>query len=397
MKKLKPVSKKKTKTKIILMVNTLIKIGLAIAFIFLFNIQIKNYGQFKKLYNGYYEPWKEANNYVTLNLQGGDPDVFDSDDFYKKQEKLYKKFNADGAIVSEFTMCKTPSKDRKYRIKYFKRHGTINPNYLKKHSIYDSKGEKISISEKNKNWVILIPDKFKKDEKEIRKLYQSTNNYLENHKKGEIEIIWTKPDQKYFSYNTSVNPKEGNYVKDPIVLVGTEEGLYPQWSSIIFNIEGNPVKVRVDKNIPLDDQIEPYLESVGIKPLGLKINLINEKAMANHIKYENLLQSLVIKNIFIFVVLIFTLARSISNFFKGYSNKISLRDSCGHKSFFKYKEYLKIITISWILIGIISIALKKASINIVLIITLSGFIIESLISIRFLDLMNKKTLTESIK
>ena len=346
LKKLKPVLKKKTK--IILIFNTLIKIGLSILFIILFNIQSKNYSEFKKLYNGYYEPWKEASNYVALNLQGSDPGDFYLDDFYKKQEKLYKKFNKDGAIVAEFTMCKTPSKDIKYKTKYFKLHGMVNPNYLKKHAIYDNKGDEVSISEKNKNCVTLVPDKYKKDENQIRKNYEDFKNHFQDNKSGKVEIIWTRPNQKYFSYNASVNTKEGNYVKDPIVLVGTEEGLYHQWSNCIFNVEGDPVKVKVDKDIPLDEQIEPVIKSVGIDSSDFKINFINEKVMANNIKFKNLLESLV-------------------------------------------------ITISWIIIGVTSILLKKASTNIILTITLTGFIIESLISIRFLDLINKKTLIEAMK
>jgi hypothetical protein len=122
---------------------------------------------------------------------------------------LYKKLNAKGAIVAEFVMYTTESKDLNSNVEFYKLPGTINSNYLKKFPIYDYKERRISISEKNKNWILLIPYKFKNKEKEIEQYYQSwkDKDTDKNNKVGELEIIWIKSNQEYFSYNVNVNPK----------------------------------------------------------------------------------------------------------------------------------------------------------------------------------------------
>ncbi|RXI39136.1 hypothetical protein DP129_07175 [Clostridium tetani] len=394
--KISSILKNKRQTNEILIFNTLIKIGLVVGFIILLNIQITNFDEFKKLYNGSYKQWEDASNYVTLNLDNLDFYSY-GEKFLKKQQKLYKNLNSKGAIFVTFPMHTTLSKDLNSNVKYFKLNGTINPNYLKKYPIYNDKGDRVYISEKNKNWVILIPDKFKNDEEQIREYYESRKkSYLEC-TRSKLDIIWVKSNQKYFSYDVSVNPKEGNYVEDPIVLVGTEEGLFPYWNSYIFNTVGDPVKVKINKETSPYDQIKPIINSVGIDTSSLRINFADEEVVSISNEYKNMLKFLIIGMIFIAIMLVIIVTQSVLNFFEQYKKVISIRGFHGYKSFDKYREYLWIIVISWVVAIITSIILNKASLNIVLSVALVGLIFECLLSIIFLNLINKNRLTEVMK
>lgn len=273
----------------------------------------------------------------------------------------------------------------------------MNPNYLRKYPIYNDKGDRVYISEKNKNWVILIPDKFKNDEEQIREYYESRKkSYLEC-ARSKLDIIWIKSNQKYFSYDVSVNPKDGNYVEDPVVLVGTEEGLFPYWNSVIFNTDGDPVKVKINKEISLYDQIKPIINSVGIDTSSLRINLADEEVVSISNEYKNMLKVLIMGMSSIAIMLVIIVTQSVLNFFEEYKKIISIRGFHGYKSFDKYKEYLLIIIGSWVAIVITSIILNKASLNIILSLALVGLIFECLLSIIFLNLINKNRLTEVMK
>ncbi|RXI66033.1 bacteriocin-associated integral membrane family protein [Clostridium tetani] len=395
--KISSILKNKRQTNEILIFNTLIKIGLVVGFIILLNIQITNFDEFKKLYNGSYKQWEDASDYVTLNLDTLDSNVIYSEEFLKKQQNLYKKFNADGAIVAEFSKYTKLSKDANSKIKYFKFNGIVNPNYLRKYPVHDNKGNRIFISERNKNWVILVSDKFKNDEKQIRENYQSFKERLQDNTYREVEIIWTRPNQKYFSYNVNVNPKEGNYVEDPIILVGTEEGLFPYWNSVIFNTDGDPVKVKINKEISLYDQIKPIINSVGIDTSSLRINFADEEVVSISNEYKNMLKVLIMGMSSIAIMLVIIVTQSVLSFFEQYKKIISIRSFHGYKSFDKYKEYLWIIIISWVAIVITSIILNKASLNIILFVALVGLIFECLLSTISLNLINKNRLIEVMK
>lgn len=395
--KVSSILKNKKQIKEILIFNTLIKIGLVVGFIILLNIQNTNFDEFKKLYDGSYKQWEDASSYVTLNLDSLDSRTMDSKEFLNQQKKLYKKFNQEGALVAEFSKYTPLNKDVNSKIKYFKFNGVVNPNYLKKYTVYDNKGNRILVSEKNKNWVILVSNKFKNDEKIIKKNYEDFKNRLRDNSYGKIEIIWTKPNQKYFSYNVNVNPKEGNYVEDPIILVGTEDGLFPYWNSVIFNTDGDPVKVKINKEISPYDQIKPILESVEIDTSSLRINFADEEVVSINNEYKNMLKVLIIGMISITIILVIIVTQSVLNFFEEYKKIISIRGFHGYKSFDKYKEYFGIIIVSWVATVITSIILNKASLNIILSVAIVGLIFECLLSMIFLNIINKKKFIEVIK
>lgn len=397
--KMSSILKNKRQTKEILIFNNLIKVGLIIGFIILLNIQSMNYNKLEAVYNGYYKHWEDVGNYVVLHLEALDSETASTEKYLKRQQELYKKLNAKGAIVAEFVMYTTESKDLNSNVQSYKLPATINPNYLKKFPIYDYEGRRISISEKNKNWIVLIPYKFKNKEKEIRQYYQSwkDKDTDKNNMAGELEIIWTKSNQEYFSYNVNVNPKGGNYVKDPIVLVGTETGLYPYWNSFIFNIEGDPVKVKINKGISPYTQIKPIINSLGIDSSSLRINYADEEIVSINNKYKSMIKFLLIGFITISMMLVIIVTQSLLNFFEQYKKIIYIRSFHGYKSFHKYEECLQIITVSWMAILIISIILNKASLSIILGITLVGFVFECLLSIIFLNLITKKRFTKVMK
>ena len=242
--KISAAIKNKKPIKEIIFFNTVIKILLCLGLIFLINSQIANYTDIKKIFDGSYKTWESASSYRVMSLNSGNITMNDNN------IPIYKYFNARGSIFAGFAMYEKGSLNGNKDLPMAKFNALVNPNYLKENPIYDLEEKQVSISERNKNWVFLVPDKYKKDESEIRAFYQvwidsCGNSYIP---KPSIEIIWIIDNQKAFSYDVTVYPENGYYVTDPILFVGTEDGGYPQWDTQIFNVAGSPFKVKIPPN-----------------------------------------------------------------------------------------------------------------------------------------------------
>ncbi|WP_242943621.1 DUF1430 domain-containing protein [Clostridium tepidum] len=110
-----------------------------------------------------------------------------------------------------------------------------------------------------------------------------------------------------------------------------------------------------------------------------------------------MIKFLVIGFIIISIMLVIIVIQSLLNFFEQYKKIIYIRSFHGYKSFHNYEECLQIITVSLMAILIISIILNKASLSIILGVTLAGFVLECLLSIIFLNLVTKKKFTKVMK
>lgn len=275
----------------------------------------------------------------------------------------------------------------------------VNPNYLNENPAYDVNGNKISVSERNSNWVLLVPDKYKNNENEIREFHQ---RWIDSFKgtinpKIQIEIIWTKSNQKFFSYDHRVNPDEGFYVTDPILFVGTEDGAYPGWNSQIFNVSGNPFKVRIEPGKTEEEFIQPVLSKFGYLSYGLIINDANEQVASYVEDYKDMFIWLATGIISTLIGIAVILVQNIYNFFEQYKVRLAIRQLHGYKKIEKYKEYFMLLISSWVITIILVLSLSFAPINVIYIVSITGFIVEFIVSIMMFSYIERKKVVEFIK
>ncbi|SDB92718.1 DUF1430 domain-containing protein [Shouchella lonarensis] len=102
----------------------------------------------------------------------------------------------------------------------------VNVNYLEAFPIENEHGERIVISENDREWLLLVPAQYREREQEIRNYYESEGRrdfYLVEDEDQSLEIIWTKENQSVFSINPDVFPDEDHMIVDPIIHVKTDQ------------------------------------------------------------------------------------------------------------------------------------------------------------------------------
>lgn len=383
--------KNKQPAKEILFFNTLVKIFLCLGLIFLVNNQIVNYKNIKKVFDGSYKTWESVSNYRVLGLnKDSNVTSFSDDDI-----KIYNYFNERGAIYAAFENYYKESLALNKKLPITSEFAMVNPNYLNENPVYDINGKKISISERDSNWILLVPVKYKKDEDKIRKFHQVWIDSFTTKRK--IQIIWTKNNQKLFSYDFMVNADNGYCVTDPILFVGTEDGGFPTWNTQLFNVTGNPFKVKIDSNTTDTQFIDQELNKFGYLSYGPQINHADEEVNSNIIEYKNLFMLIIIGIISILLIMAIVLIQNIYNFFEQFKVKLAIRKLYGYKKMARYKEYFILIGVTWSVIIITAFVLSLAKLNIILIISVIGFIIETIVSFIMLNYIENKKIIEIIK
>jgi len=394
------IIKNKKPIKEIIFFNMIIKILLCLGLIFLINSQITNYNELKKIFDGTFKTWEDASNYRVMNLNNDD--VINSEN----NIPIYKYFNERGSIFAGFQMYKEESLSVNNYLSEVDFSAVVNPNYLKENPIYDLEEKQVSLSERDKNWILLVPVKYRKDEGEIRRFHQKwlDASYLgrENDKNDiKIEIIWIKDNQKAFSYDIAVYPKNGYYVTDPILLVGTEDGCYPGWDTQIFNIAANPFKVKIPANENDKTYIENGLNKFGYLSYGLRINYANEEAKSKISEYKTMFIWYVTGVCLALIIIAVVLLQNVYNFFEQYKIRIAIRKLHGYNLLSKYKEYLIFLAVSWIIVITASFGVsffkEFASSSVIFVFSAIGFVLETIISLIILFFIEKKKIIEFIK
>ncbi|WP_297638845.1 DUF1430 domain-containing protein [uncultured Clostridium sp.] len=389
--------KNKKYSKNILIINSIIKSILILAIILIININLSILKNINENYSKSYNRWTDFNNYVVLNLDDLDFDVSESNEFRYSQNKLYKIFNEKGAVFADFGNYEQISLDMNQNLEYYKRTSIINSNYLNENPIYDVDGQKIEISENDKDWIILVPENFKSDTEVIYNYYNEWLKTYDMTNETKIKIIWTKSGQKYFSYNVNVNPKENNYIKDPIVMIGTENGLFPGWNQAIFNIQGNPMKIKVEDIDSLYGQIRPIVESTGINAASLRINFANEEVLSILNEYKNIFYTLILTIIIALILVIVIVFQNIHNFFEQNKLELVIKTFNGYDKFTKYKEYFKGILLNYSILLVIGIITNMVICNILISVLLIGFLAEMIIGVAILEFNNRKEIVPILK
>lgn len=276
------IIKNKIPIKDIIIFNSILKVILIILFFNLINQGIQNYNRIENTFTNKYKSWEDTKGYYILpyiNTKNGDMPIDKSSSMLTQ---LYFNVNEDGAIWADFSnyspaQYKMNSAATNYD--YERDWVTVNPNYLKSNLIYDVNNQPIAISEDDADLVLLVPDKYKENEKDIINLWEKMKlGYAENEmtRNEKIKIIYTKSNQKIFSYESDVNPDDGNMVTDSIVRVITEKNGVDWDYDITIGFGGNPIKIKVDPSFDPEKYIIMKLQEVGLEKYVDKIVPAND-------------------------------------------------------------------------------------------------------------------------
>lgn len=236
-------------------VNYVVKAIFSILAVSMFIISFQDLSTIIKQ-NSNLSKWNQTKYYATIGFTVDDSimdDYVSEYNFNTKIQKLCSLLNNNGAML--FSPSSYYSANAKEKSQYdqfptyspYKESVCINNNYLKLNPIYNLDGNRVEINnEDTDNMTILVPVKYKNYSQIIKKLYQdySTIQYygprdhyakltgeninydptdkqqiLAHHSYLELQVIYVKNNQSYFSYDPNVSKKTNNAIIDPIAMI----------------------------------------------------------------------------------------------------------------------------------------------------------------------------------
>lgn len=269
--------KNKKQTKVVFFLNILSKIIIA-TFIILLSLDVIS--QYTKLQDEQYmfkhlDEWNNIDDYGVIEAYTGYTTAYSPEEMEKDLSRsdqafaeLYNILNRQGALYVDATEYEEEFlwQNRGYAGIFSM---IVNLNFLTYSPIYNADGEQIQIDETDKNWIILIPEQYKHEEKEILDYFNDSRDfYLALDQGQELKIIWIQKDQRVFSMNPEVSSQNNNLIIDPVIHIKTEKNhLFTYRGGILGKGLGDPLKVKLKNNdaVATYKTIESELERLKLE------------------------------------------------------------------------------------------------------------------------------------
>ncbi|WP_025693278.1 bacteriocin-associated integral membrane family protein [Paenibacillus zanthoxyli] len=289
----------------------------------------------------------------------------------------------------------------------------VNPNYLKKFPLLDSNNNKVEISEKDSDWILLVPEKYRNREKEILKFFQwgrkefreidkqfykkSIPGKIKNQK---LRIVWMKNNQQVFSFNPNVFPSEHNNIVDPITEVLTENNsLYADRSAILGGGANDPLKVRLINRDPrlTYETLLPELKKLRVDDNLRHLVTIDQYMLEKINDQQNAIQESWLTLIALMAGLILLAVQNLVLFFNKYQSKFIVRRLFGIGFWRTYIEYWRLFLIAGVLQTLLCFVLNKGIDIPLLIVAAIILVIEMIASVIALIKIEKKNKMKVLK
>ncbi|MGL4850541.1 MAG: DUF1430 domain-containing protein [Clostridium sp.] len=373
----------------VILLNNVVKVCLSVGIITLIIFQFKEYKTVEDVFNNNYKKWEKVGEYKVLSLNNLHDGIVENREFVKSEIEAYEDFNEKGAILAAFDGYSESNIKMNEYMKAYTRYAEINPNYLKENIAYDIQGNQIVVEDENKNLVLLVPDKYKNDEKEIREIYEE---HARNGK-TKLELIWMKSGQEFFSYDFTVGTKNGNMVKDPVLWVATQEGPFKMFFTYLFNTVGNPIKIKSNDDKEIEDIIKKYKLDIH----GLKINKADDQVVSKVEGYKEALKWATFGIVSSILIVLFIIIQNTLNYIEQSKREIAIKKMNGYTCMQRYKEYGIQILGTWLIVMLIASIINKGYINLVVGIGVIGLILDIIINLVVIKLREKDKILKFIK
>ncbi len=316
----------------------------------------------------------------------------ETDEDIEKFQKLYYDFNSEGGILADFSAFSPLYEDVRDETEFpINISVNINPNYLKKFLIKDENGETISISESEKDCVVLVPQKYKGNQKEI------VSYYRDFAPSGKVKIIWTKNNQNLFTFAVDTGTDNYNTVKDPVLNVLTENNGKPIDYSVILGESGNPYKIKVKDYTNPTQEIEKIcskyfdLSEVKFPAVSVYQGIEDQISISN-----NKLKNYVAMIFLLFAMGLSIISQSIITYIEQYKKVLAVKKLMGFCFVDRYSRYLLYTLICYIISGIVAMIFINNRIF-VLFITFTLFFIDFIFSYIYISIKDKKNIIQIVK
>lgn len=246
---------------------------------------------------------------------------------------------------------------------------SVNINYLQEFPVYDVNQNPVKISEDTSDWIVLVPEKYRSHEEEIL-------NYITKSRKSRTEgdenlfhvevpdrvrnqalkIIWIANGQKIFSFNPEVFRTENNMIVDPIIQVVTEKNsLVADLANMMSGGGRDPLKVKlINRDTEQTLQaLEPELKRLKLDDNLTSLITVEQYVLGQIYELQKQRNQLLFISLGLAAGLLVLVVQNLSIFFSKYQQRIIVRRLFGTGFFRTYKEYLWLLTATWVIqIGI---------------------------------------------
>lgn len=243
---------------------------------------------------------------------------------------------------------------------------SVNLNYLYEFPVYDAQKKPVKISEDTSDLILLVPEKYRNLEKDIldyiKKTRKSRAEGDENLFKVKIpdsvrnqqyKIIWIANGQKIFSFNPDVFRLENNMIVDPIIQVITEKNsLVADKANMMTGGGGrDPLKVKL---INRDSEqtfktLEPVLKRLKLDDNLTSLISVDQYVLEQIYDLQKQRKQLLFISLGLVAGLLVLVVQNLSVFFSKYQRRFIVRRLFGTGFFRTYKEYMWLLTATWVI------------------------------------------------
>lgn len=358
--------KNKQPLKIIAIFNIIIKICTMAAFVIFINVFIINFNRIKSQFTHSYSQWEQTKYYAVIStFKTIDVNYTTSEEYNAKEKQIYEYFNKRGAILADFGNFEPGQRKLNLAIStapWYTDTVTVNANYLKSNPIYNTAGKRVYLSENQKAYILMVPDKYLPYEAQIRQLVDKwKKGYPQGDRvyKEQTKIVWIKSGQQLFSYNINVNSNNNNFVKNPFIRVVTEANASNYDYKNVAICSGNPFKIKVSDPKNPNKTILPELSKLKLNIYDPAISSVYD-VVGSEIQKINVLEKTLFTEIIIVSTLIILIVfQNIYNFFDINKQKLVIQQFLGYKKLDRYIEYFFLIFFSWVIIFNVVLLIQK--------------------------------------
>lgn len=384
----------------IIIFNMFLKTVISVVLLVISGHCFSDYSIASKSYQNKYEKWNETKNYYCVDGIGQMLDIEDveilNESILNASYKAYMEFDKNGAILSEFSLYEEETYEqnkknhpqREYEFGW----ATVNPNYLKKNILLDTNDNIIEISEEEERGILLMPEKYKEFEQDIKQYFYDLFEYEKSSR--EYKIIWLKNKQKVFSYRLDVG--DNCFVEDPVIRVLSRKNSNDMLDYAFFGgFKFGPVKVECNSDkdlVDFYDTLYKYFDnSIYVFDVYNLYSSISSEIDSVH-------NSLEYKLLIIFSLIVTLISVSVQNnilYFIEYSNYISVFHLLGYSFFDKHISLFINFVWSSVIIFVVSVLISRELMTIPLVLIFLA--IELLFSFIIAGLYEKRNIVYLLK
>lgn len=329
-------------------------------------------------------------------------------------QNLYPILNSDGAL---FIDARDFDNENEAGFDHFQgyRSITVNPNYLNLFPLYDEEGTKITVSEEEKNWILLLPQKYRAEREKIISYFQSVRSahkeidetyyHLETDEsvnQQQIKVIWLADNQTIFCMNPRVG--ENGCLRNVIIEVVTTSNRYSSDTECVLGSgSSDPLKIRLSgsSNETYGD-IQPILANLGLDDNLKYIVSVNDSILEHIAELNILLRKSVILAFLVLSTVIFISIQSISILFNKNKKAYLVKKlfGCSRLQVYRYPCYMSILccTVSSIIFPVFAVFIgAKTSTQFVLVAWATILLVDMLTLAVYTTTLEKRTISDTLK